>query len=45
MALRGLEGAVYHFHAKDTRVDPHNHQAKTAYSPQPVRQSSSIGAG
>ena len=24
MALRELEGAVYHFHAKDTRVDPAN---------------------
>ena len=24
MALRALEGAVYHFHAKDTRVDPAN---------------------
>ena len=28
MALRELEGAVYHFHAKDTRVDPAN-KAKT----------------
>ena len=24
MALRELEGAVYHFHAKDTKVDPYN---------------------
>ena len=23
-AIRALEGAIYHFHAKDTRVDPYN---------------------
>ena len=23
-AIRELEGAIYHFHAKDTRVDPYN---------------------
>ncbi len=23
-ALKALKGAVYHFHAKDTRIDPHN---------------------
>ena len=23
-ALKALEGAVYHFHAKDTRIDPRN---------------------
>jgi sugar phosphate isomerase/epimerase len=24
LAIRGLKGAIYHFHAKDTKIDPYN---------------------
>ncbi|MCB9077490.1 MAG: sugar phosphate isomerase/epimerase [Anaerolineaceae bacterium] len=37
-AIRQLRGAIYHVHAKDTRVDPHNREINTRLETQPNDQ-------
>ena len=34
-AIRHLRGAIYHVHAKDTRVDPHNSEINTLLETKP----------
>ena len=34
-AIRKLRGAIYHVHAKDTRIDPHNSEINTLLETKP----------
>jgi len=34
-AIRQLQGAIYHVHAKDTRIDPHNREINTLLETKP----------
>jgi sugar phosphate isomerase/epimerase len=37
-AIRQLRGAIYHVHAKDTRIDPHNSEINTLLETKPNEQ-------